>query len=382
VDGRIFTFTFDGQAYTFYLPVDLELVAGEAYTLNFEVKAPPTTVDDGKTNCYMVTPGDRVTFKVSRAYLTDGESSDDLRIGNTYNGEFGAAIVWADTDVIRSVHVKGTGKNAEVTVNTDGNNGPGNAVVRIYKKGSDSEHLAVWSYHIWVTDYDPDNKQNGTTYTNSFTYNSTNYNYTFMDRHLGATHPNVGRDKGTGLFYQWGRKDPFPRLGDLTYKHPIGHIARQAVNITTGNLLFATLHPYTFITSSDQTTPTYDWLTQENNTLWSPSEKTIYDPCPKGWRVGMNYNTNVYLCKGLVVSTETDGGITTTTLGSWQKYFCRRRDGSLYETNSKYVYIGLGELTPQNTRPIYYNLNTNQAMRTTSGLTQKTCGLFMRCIKD
>jgi hypothetical protein len=325
VDGRIFTFTFGGQAYTFYLPVDLALVAGEAYTLNFEVKGSPATVDDGKSNCYMVTPGDRVTFKVARAYLTDGESSDDLRIGNTYTGEFGAAIVWADTDVIRSVHVKGTGKNAEVTVNTDGNNGSGNAVVRIYKKGNDTEHLAVWSYHIWVTDYDPDNQQNGTTYTNSFTYNSTSYNYTFMDRNLGATHPNVGADKGTGLFYQWGRKDPFPRLWSISTQQIIGRTTTEATTQATGNMTYATLHPWVFISNADQTY-NYDWDHTEDMTRWQSSNKTIYDPCPKTWRVGYDYTIDNHPTLNIKVESFTNAGH-ATNMGNW---------GAVYFISSKY----------------------------------------------
>jgi hypothetical protein len=92
-----------------------------------------------------------------------------------------------------------------VTANTPASNNGGNAVVQI-KNGSNE---VLWSWHIWVTGYDPNS--GGTTYSRS---NGTK-TYVFMDRNLGATAAatSTATDQASavsGLLYQWGRKDPFP----------------------------------------------------------------------------------------------------------------------------------------------------------------------------
>ena len=75
----------------------------------------------------------------------------------------------------------------------------GNAVIGAY----DADGELIWSWHIWATDYDPD-AEGGTVDFNG---------YTLMNRNLGAlANDNSTTDKilaSYGLYYQWGRKDPF-----------------------------------------------------------------------------------------------------------------------------------------------------------------------------
>lgn len=78
----------------------------------------------------------------------------------------------------------------------------GNAVIGAY----DADGELIWSWHIWATDYDPD-AEGGTVDFNG---------YTLMNRNLGAlANDNSTTDKilaSYGLYYQWGRKDPFLSL--------------------------------------------------------------------------------------------------------------------------------------------------------------------------
>jgi hypothetical protein len=118
-----------------------------------------------------------------------------------------------------------------------------------------------------------------------------------MDRNLGALSANPEDGvKTTGWYYQWGRKDPFP--GSIT----IDIITEQPLYDMTGNIVpvnkvqvpanpsnigIATTNPATIY--HDPGLNDHDWysgiLGIHDNTLWEPSSKTVYDPCPPGWRV-------------------------------------------------------------------------------------------------
>jgi hypothetical protein len=295
---RVFTFTTaDGEEKVYELPDTVTFVAGKVYTFTLEMVAGgfSTKVADGMTNCYIVAPDAELTFPVSRAYIHDGtDFTDNLRVDDTtpYTGTFDAAIVWADAAVINGTPtVSGNGNTAEVTVKTNASVS-GNAVVKICKSG---ETTPVWSYHIWVTDYDPNAA--GATYTNTMNTNNmskTNGRFVFMDRNLGATKASLGSGIGTGLFYQWGRKDPFPATLDPGATQPgSGSFTAVATTSTLGTIANTIKNPGVFYTAGSSSE--YDWhYASRDNTLWghdaNGGTKTIYDPCPSGWRVPVNYN--------------------------------------------------------------------------------------------
>jgi uncharacterized protein (TIGR02145 family) len=292
--GRKFTFIAAGEEKVYELPDTVTFVAGKSYSFTFTLiggitSQEPTLVVDGMTNCYIVAPNTTLRFSVSRAYTHDGTSfSNYLHVDDTtpYTGTFTAAIVWADAAVISGTPtVSGSGNSAIVILNTTADTG--NAVVKICKSGNNT----VWSYHIWVTDYDPN--ATGATYTNTMNTNnksSLDGYFVFMDRNLGATFAGTGSGKGTGLFYQWGRKDPFPATNDTP---TTGFWETLGTNATFGTIEYTIRYPGRFYTAS---TNPYDWYygSTRNNTLWghdvNGGTKTIYDPCPSGWRVPVNYN--------------------------------------------------------------------------------------------
>jgi hypothetical protein len=233
----------------------------------------PTNVEDQLSNAYLVAPGGTVRFKVSRAYTLDeqneGKFTNTLRAYNTeFTGAFDIATVWADTEnLIETPTVTGSGKNAVVAVKAK-SGVSGNAVVAIKKTGTSE---IVWSYHIWVTGYNPEDPD--------YQYTNSNNGVVFMDRNLGAKEAGLGSGLGTGLFYQWGRKDPFPATGSVT---------TAATSLSNGTIANTIKNPATFITSSADP---YDWYYggTRNNELWGNNDlKTIYDPCPAGWRVPVN----------------------------------------------------------------------------------------------
>lgn len=137
---------------------------------------------------------------------------------------------------------------------------PGNAVIAV----KDSEGTILWSWHIWVSDFDPE--------TTKQTYLS---GAVMMDRNLGALNIADNDSRSYGLLYQWGRKDPFTApVSDWNFASTYpSDIRSHAEKITDYN--YSIQNPTVSL-------PGTDW--NSDNTLWS-SSKTIYDPCPAGWRV-------------------------------------------------------------------------------------------------
>ena len=94
-----------------------------------------------------------------------------------------------------------------------------------------------------------------------------------MDRNLGATRADRGTGEewkeSVGLHYQWGRKDPFT-FGNRRSEYTLT-IDQTIQNPTiTG--------PWRWMNGSTHSYTTYMYL-------WSDSLKTIYDPCPVGYKV-------------------------------------------------------------------------------------------------
>lgn len=153
----------------------------------------------------------------------------------------------------------------------------GNVKIAAYDKAGN----IVWSWHIWVTD-----KPQNQGYSNG---------YVALDRNLGA----VTNDYSTfqanhsawaGLYYQWGRKDPIFRptvqQGDWSTVWP-QNVKQQRVSVAEAH--------------ADPTAYFYDpgsnhWTTDEQNSdyFWGyismrdDVKKTLYDPCPPGYRVPGN----------------------------------------------------------------------------------------------
>lgn len=119
-----------------------------------------------------------------------------------------------------------------------------------------------------------------------------------MDRNLGATSATPG-DVGTlGLLYQWGRKDPFLGASSIEEnteaKSTITWPSPVSSSSSTGKISYANANPTTFI---QQNSSNKDWFytggSSTDNTRWQAT-KTIYDPCPAGWRVPEGGDSGVW----------------------------------------------------------------------------------------
>lgn len=171
----------------------------------------------------------------------------------------------------------------------------GNAVIGVY----DKEGVCLWSWHIWITDTPKD-----IVYTSGG-----GINYTYMDRNLGATYGGVPGNAeqalaSYGLYYQWGRKDPFVGPSVWNYSQQdcstaeFYDYASDAVDsalpmsMERPTLKDAVENPMNLLlpTKLSDKGYNYDWLYIEpQNVLWGHQadrdSKTIYDPCPFGYKV-------------------------------------------------------------------------------------------------
>lgn len=207
----------------------------------------------------------------------------------------------------------------------------GNAVIAALNESGE----IVWSWNIWAVegwDAEATSRKAG--------------RYTVMDRNLGAVlglsakdvSDNVKAAGAIGNYYQWGRKDPFPAASEYQSTTNVqegwGNPAYTTLDeykvdgdkifssdrAKNAKMLHAELgsgyslqqavdesvkypHKWMFGGNSDAVYPQYSWFSGEGDFqaksildneqwryLWGSTdnisnEKTIYDPCPAGWKV-------------------------------------------------------------------------------------------------
>lgn len=181
----------------------------------------------------------------------------------------------------------------------------GNAVIAVYNEAGD----ILWSWHIWVNNGIKDIKYDNLSYVDPETSNGTSLsNVRIMNMNLGATKASWQAGEVLdcyGFYYQWGRKDPSPipssynyGQSDMTTKpyYYMDEGERKRVYRyldLSPTVEMGALHPLDIVAPS-QFTQAYvnDWLFDSVDQLWgyNPStkkveKKTIYDPCPYGYRV-------------------------------------------------------------------------------------------------
>ncbi len=236
--------------------------------------------EQGEANCYMIKPGgNSISIPVSQANA-DGRTR--IKAGDILQAE----LLWTDNangvssnGTVAGYSIMGSGPDGDLIV-TSGSQ-KGNSVIAVKVDGE-----IKWSWHIWVTDYD------GGTYNG---YGGAK----FMDRNLGATNTTPGNEGTIGVYYQFGRKDPFPRSQSFTSSTqiPVYNENGERVTIKTtpvsavDNIDNGVMNPTTFYTGI--AVSNYDWATSSgtqsnrNDYLWEDKSgnPTAYNPCPAGWRL-------------------------------------------------------------------------------------------------
>ena len=201
-----------------------------------------------------------------------------------------AKLLWQDTDeLVEQVALV----NGRVQVKMGRSRG--NALIAVYDKANPNAEDAkvLWSWHLWCTPVPQ---------IIEYTVPRTGHEYTIMDRNVGATTSTLGLVTTQGLQYQFGRKDPFTT--SLDYDENVAVFLR---NVRSDSLphLFSYEEPLTIAQAigkpdvfihrmnlsggkwCETSEMKYLWGNPEGQVEYFPSltVKTIYDPCPIGYKV-------------------------------------------------------------------------------------------------
>ena len=367
VDGLNFTYSAaantTGARREGTVTITASLEANEDIVKTYTVVQLPDATDlsaEGTANCYIVNKAG--TYKINAT--VQGNGAKTYKISPEVMNPADGILVWSSSDqnIIDDVVYK----NGYLYFTTSG--ADGNAVVGVREGDDLTGKYVAWSWHIWMTTADmndPANQYEVSELTQAVAA-------TWMDRNLGAmSDGDLGTvddiHKSFGLFYQFGRKDPFPgavkdrMLADWTMnlygESPTNNTtvpesnwgANQYVSVpgtaekvyyyidaytdengqtvvpnssdnykiihntevldmdmtkVSNGVELGILNPHAFIGCGNASpycwfmagaTPTFDDTANGWGHLWgnnantkdlsSRGEKTIYDPCPVGWKV-------------------------------------------------------------------------------------------------
>jgi len=249
---------------------------------------------NGTANCY-------IARSLNSAYSFDATTMGNGRattgiVPSALAGTH-AQVLWETGDVRGAVVKDALYADGRIHIQTGSTYG--DAVVGLF----DDDGTCLWSWHIWVVDYAPE--------ATAQTYAS---GAVFMDRNLGALSTDPYDNAVKGLHYQWGRKDPFPwtsmpldhtpeyiACSYLTgYEHAVYSPKYKDDPEAASTVAWSIAHPTTYmgaaVIPAGSGVHLYDpWCYPPNPNLWgnasdgtsvsSRNAKSIYDPCPPGWKV-------------------------------------------------------------------------------------------------
>ena len=325
-----------------------------------------TRLDD--SNSYMINPSDgsaiRYVVPIENRINTfwkseSGKLDDDWEAHLIGQGQaWVAEVIWQDIDrqVVRFIDEEGHTSNTYEGLGDDryfsfvttdaaiGN--PCNVVIGVRRAGADwdeTEDGYMWSWHLWLTDYDPyedvgqwiegvyDYPVTGGSLQRYSSFDDiagfAETHVYIMDRNFGAK--GYTREHGwalsAGNMYQFGRKDPFPTTDHV---YDITGAAAGTITRLSGVIpLYQTVvAPMSFIRqtidgvydwSSEDRYRSYDW----NDLLLTAiggNGKSFFDPCPPGWRLPPQQiwsdfgNLNVAHASNWVSTTPEDNAYSTS----------------------------------------------------------------------
>ena len=302
-----------------------------------------------------------------------GHAIDDPWIekthGGTNSGVDGAEVVWADAADL--VHLSSTPISHDASGNAfldfevkQSDIQSGNAVVAV-TKGSGASKTVLWSWHLWFAPKDAldkikvTNHQNvnyyftkealgwkptqwsGSTYSSARTVKvkveqTIANNGTKQEAIINITQNPGNVKKGATTLYQFGRKDAFPGVATSDLK--AGGITENAgdnMSITNniqnpdkfyiyGSSVWTNYGYYNLWSADNTVTGGYN---QGND---NPVVKTVYDPCPVGFKMPANNAFTGFTTTGQNSTSQSEMNVDGTS--DWQTY--QNNFGHNFWTNS------------------------------------------------
>ncbi len=293
-----------------------------------------------RSNCYILNPSnltsqtiyipiDRIDeFWSFKGGYTESEYSGNNTLSNV-GSNWKAELIWHDsekytfdeeTQSLGGLKVdKGKSpltKKDCVVVTLPQHYEPCNVGFVVHRTDKDHEGDILWSWHLWITDYNPYPKNlkpslniwtydvdGGTLHRyNNPTFMGGIYSDKFiMDRNIGARsadfkgHGSINADNnnniyGGSLYYQFGRKDPFP--SNATYVNDYTCSLTKGEEAIQQSFEYSVNNPQKYIYIDNNK----NWCRNANSNsyIWNDhniiaedytSGKSIFDPSPLGFRL-------------------------------------------------------------------------------------------------
>ena len=225
------------------------------------------------SNCYIISEAGLYCFQTYKG--NSNELAGAVSVSHPTGNPTLAEVLWEsfgndktpnEGDLIRSIKYE----NNYIYFRTSETFSKGNSIIVL----KDAAGSILWSWHIWNTDLPQED-----VYRNNVGI--------MMDRNLGATDVTLGDVRAHGLMYQWGRKDPFVGYAAVTKNEK----STVSASTNSGTIVYSIQNPTVFIKDES------DWCKEDietRNNRWQDNNKTVYDPCPNGWRVPSSVIWNSY----------------------------------------------------------------------------------------
>lgn len=341
-------------------------------------------IKDGSTNASAYTSSASGANVLKNFVNHTGNAITDPYIYNNANcTPDNATLIWQDSpELVTNVALSSDKHSITFDVNQE-TIAQGNAIVAV----RDASNTILWSWHIWVTDYKLGDDLKTVAYSGthimlpvnlgwcdgtSASYAGRSVKVRFRQAETNAPQvieitqtPYSVSTGGNAPFYQWGRKDPMlPSTGsgatNKTWYDAKGasSTALATASWTANSTVIKTgiLNPRTFCTNFYMD-KTYYNLWAVNNKATSEnlatSAKTVYDPCPTGYKVPVNNAFRAFTTTGSNTSTASQiNGTWNATSGGWD-FKCN--EGTVFFPASGYRSSSSGALYDVGSRGYYWS---------------------------
>lgn len=265
--------------------IDAKVDAGKANPVYFDLVGAYKGSGPNRANCYIVREGGYYKFaadRIDKSHCFEGDKPA--------SGGYKADWLWA-TGTESKVDFVGLGNSGAVNFRVKAK-ANGNTIIAVV----DPDKNIVWSWHVWCSVEDP---MTPTTYSRNDSWN-------VSARNLGALSTEDGDPDTNLLYYQYGRKDPFPANTKNVVFNTSSKVFKSEdlkmsnVNsITDDAVAFAVANPTKFINNISNNSWVKGKTMAEVQTLWGAGDdlaktKTIYDPCPAGYTTVINIDQGWY----------------------------------------------------------------------------------------
>ena len=306
-------------------------------------------IKNGSTNASAYTSSASGAEVLQKFINHTGNAITDPYIYNNANcTPDNATLIWQDSpELVTNVALSSDKHSITFDVN-QATIAQGNAIVAV----RNASNQIMWSWHIWVTDYKLGDDLKTVAYSGthkmlpvnlgwcegtSASYAGRSVKVRFTQAETGATDvieiTQTSYSVSTGgnaPFYQWGRKDPMlPSTGSgATNKTWYNAEGASSTTLTTANwttndatINNGILNPGTFCTTANMDNKYYNLWAVDNNATsqdLATSSKTVYDPCPTGYKVPVNNVFRAFTTTGSNTSTASQiNGTWNATSGGW-----------------------------------------------------------------